>query len=213
MLSTEPHVESEIGYASGQQGWPGGGMNNLYIVLPAPGSGYAFAECGSHHFSASLNAPFATVSWPGDIVGASCANQDPANPDRNGVGASINLSHEYAEAVTDPVPITDAGHYTGWVNSSGWEIADVCDSAGSGGQLTSGVWVTPLWSNAQSGCVLSGPVAPPPSWHFDNLSGTTLKAPPDIASDQKNRHVFVEAPTKTSGRNGGPELAGPAGRT
>ena len=79
-------------------------------------------------------------------------------------GFSIVGGHEYAEAVTDPVPPT------GWIDLadgvSGGEIADKCawagtiwgtpDPAGNLTLLTGTFAMQSLWSNATGGCVMSG---------------------------------------------------------
>jgi hypothetical protein len=67
-------------------------------------------------------------------------------------GFSIVGGHEYAEAITDPEPAS------GWVDSSGSEIGDLCAWQGlttlslPGGSYA----IQPLWSNNAGGCVASG---------------------------------------------------------
>jgi serine protease len=67
-------------------------------------------------------------------------------------GFSIVGGHEYAEAVTDPEPAS------GWVDSSGQEIGDLCAWQGlTTLSLPSGSYaIQPLWSNNAGGCVASG---------------------------------------------------------
>ncbi|MES2153847.1 MAG: hypothetical protein V4510_01795 [bacterium] len=75
-------------------------------------------------------------------------------------GVSIVAGHEYAEVVTDPVPVT------GWADSTGGagENADKCAWVTSGpGHMQNVAWSTGtfavqgLWSNAASGCVITYP--------------------------------------------------------
>jgi serine protease len=67
-------------------------------------------------------------------------------------GFSIVGGHEYAEAVTDPEPSS------GWVDSSGEEIGDLCAWQGltTLGLATGSYAIQPLWSNNAGGCVASG---------------------------------------------------------
>jgi hypothetical protein len=176
------HAQDEAEYAMAQRGWPGAGINNIYIVLPAPGSKYTYVEgCGAHHWSSRFNAPYAIVSWAEGETFGGCANYDPSGQKRAFVGTSMAASHEYAEAVVDP-----HGADTAW-----GEIADAC--AGTyGAQLSNGGWVEAIWDNSQAACAFSGPVGSSPTWHYDPLGGATT-ADPDIASDQPNRlNVFLK---------------------
>ena len=67
-------------------------------------------------------------------------------------GFSIVGGHEYAEAITDPEPAS------GWVDSSGSEIGDLCAWQGlTTLSLSTGSYaIQPLWSNNAGGCVASG---------------------------------------------------------
>jgi hypothetical protein len=169
------HAQDEAEYAISQRGWPGAGVNNTYMVLPAPGSKFTYAEgCGVHHYSTRLNAPYAIVGWP-EAGGPfeHCSDYDPSGQKRPWVGASMTASHEYAEAVTDPLGVN-----TGWTDADGVEIADKCYGT-YGAQLPNGGWVEALWSNFSGGCSFVGP--PAPKWHSDNLGGT-FTSDLDIAS-------------------------------
>jgi len=68
------------------------------------------------------------------------------------------LAHEYAEAVTDPVPVTgwrDCLISTGMCSGFG-EIADICGQ----GELPSGLKVSKLWDNHEHSCSI-GDLEPP----------------------------------------------------
>ncbi len=159
------NIENEIQYAIGQRGWPGGGINNLYMVLPAPGSKYQSGfvlGCGSHYFASSLGSPMAYVGWPGDEPFKGCPSIYDPGQLRDWVSASVVASHEYAEAVTDPV----TKKYLGTFNGVGWiteaeerEVADKCIYLGGG--MANGFHVNYLWDNSQNQCALA-PAPPPP---------------------------------------------------
>jgi DNA-binding beta-propeller fold protein YncE len=159
----ETHLVNEIEYALTQQPWPGGGINNVYLVLPAPGSKFeaGFGGCGAHHYSLSLGVPYGYVFWPGDQPGILCSGNDPSGESRNWVGEVMTASHEYAEAVTDPItPAANGGVKTGWIdNADGSEVADKCNDL-FGGTLENGSYVVQLWDNGRNGCYLqvNGPL-------------------------------------------------------
>ncbi len=101
-------------------------------------------------------------------AGASCG-ANMVNSGAGGVldGATSTASHEYAETLSDQFPET--ARVPGWANSSGNEIADLCDyiSAPNPGAmydltLATGTFVVQgLWSNqadgGRGGCVQSAP--------------------------------------------------------
>ncbi|MDH6130760.1 hypothetical protein P3T37_000127 [Kitasatospora sp. MAA4] len=69
---------------------------------------------------------------------------------------SIVEGHEFAESVTDPQPSS------GWVDSNGEEIGDLCESNFQKVALSTGTFaMQPLWSNNDGGCVITpgGPVS------------------------------------------------------
>ena len=152
------HIEEEAQYAVKQQGWPAGGINNLYMVLPAPGSKYQSGfvlGCGSHYFSSALGSPDAYVGWPGDEPFKGCLG----NGGTPSAGATVTASHEYAEAVTDPVTKKYAGTFTGWITEEKEdEIADKC--YGLGGGAINGIYMSYLWDNSIEACTLSHPPVP-----------------------------------------------------
>lgn len=63
---------------------------------------------------------------------------------------SIVEGHEFAESVTDPQPST------GWVDASGEEIGDLCESNFQDVTFATGTFaMQPLWSNNAGGCVIT----------------------------------------------------------
>jgi Ricin-type beta-trefoil lectin domain-like/Ricin-type beta-trefoil lectin domain len=156
---SEAHLENELEYAIAQRKWPGAGYDNVYIVLPAPGSKFepGFVEgCGRHRYSGRISATYAYAYWPaGETEG--CLEGFPAGP-----ALSATVSHEYAEAVTDPVTVSYAGHKTGWIDGAEnnyTEIADKCFRYGIM-QLPNGSYAQELWDNYQDRCSLSDPSPP-----------------------------------------------------
>ncbi len=130
-------------------------VNADYIVaLPhgiAP-SGFGTQYCAYH---STTTAAGHTIAWTNDPyspdAGAACgagAVNTPGTLD----GVSIVGGQEQAEVETDPIS------NTGWLDSSGGEIADKCawtnliNNPNAGGYPTA-----PLWSNAMMRCVQSYP--------------------------------------------------------
>jgi len=163
---TNERVEDEINFALSQNGWPAGGRENLYVVLPAPGAGFTHHPgCGEHHYSTVLSSPYLYFGWPGDEAFAGCRQADPTGQERAWVGASVSLSHEYAESVTDTETKVNAGQYTGWLDTSleplgEGEIADLdCGQAGN----VNGAYVQRIWDISAGVCALED--ANPPQYY------------------------------------------------
>jgi hypothetical protein len=127
----------------------------LYVVLPAPGTLPPRGECGHHsYYSATLDGHrkkviYALVPYLRGDADASCGGGASAN------GASVDeitvtLSHEVAEAVTDP-------YLDAWGKGTSNEIADQCDNgfvaSWGGAQLA----VQQLWSNHAFACISDPP--------------------------------------------------------
>ncbi len=147
----------EIQYAQAQRGWPGAGINNFYFVLPAPGTTYIKNICAVHHYSGTLGAPWGYAGWAED-GSIDCRSADPSGNKLLARALTEHASHEYSEAVTDPVTPEYAGQLTGWVQpalGAAGEIADLCPTGG--GQMAGGYYVTALWDNYQNKCSLSDP--------------------------------------------------------
>ena len=127
---------------------------DIFVLSPSgtqpdgfPNTGF----CAWHDYtsSSSGNIPYTNMPYVLD-AGSSCG----ANSVQNQLdGFSIVGGHEYAEAVTDPVPAS------GWLDSSGSEIGDKCAWQNlSALNLSTGSFaVQPIWSNYDSGCTLSAP--------------------------------------------------------
>jgi hypothetical protein len=151
---TEPGMESEILRAESVRSWPAGGLNNFYLVLPAPGSTYVNPICGAHRYSGTLNAPWGYVTSAKN-ASFNCLKIDPTGQERLGPVLSTGASHEYAEAVTDPVTNSFAGHWTGWMTPSEGPAGEIADECGGWVTLPNGSYVEALRDNYQHACSAS----------------------------------------------------------
>ncbi len=145
--------------------------NATYFVYTPSGDsmrGFGTQWCAWHSSTSSGGNTYAYAYMPYiPDAGTSCGmNYVNSTNDSFGNGYfdgfSIVGGHEYAEAITDPHPSS------GWTNSSGSEIGDLCawnSNGGVSGNITLGsnyFAVQPLWSNATttstgSHCVMSYP--------------------------------------------------------
>ena|GEM_PF-1340421 len=110
-------IKEEIQYSINTRGWSPN-YENQYVVLfppgPEPSSLWEFA-CAAHGWSGQ----FAWVALPWSPEG--CQRGLAV-----GNAMQVSASHEYAEAVTDPIPTEN---YWGWENENfGGEIADICNT-------------------------------------------------------------------------------------
>lgn len=138
--------------------------NATYVVFTPSGksmSGFATQWCAWHSVTSSSSGEVAYAYLPYQPdAGASCGmNFVNAGNDSYGNGYfdgfSIVGGHEYAEAQTDPH--TASGQYA-WEDSRGNEIGDKCAWSSTSTNITLGsayYAVQPLWSNANTGCVMS----------------------------------------------------------
>jgi hypothetical protein len=138
--------------------------NATYFVFTPSGHsmrGFGTQWCAWHSETSSggNTVAYAYMPYQPD-AGTSCGENFVNSTDNsfgNGYfdGFSIVGGHEYAEAMTDPHPAS--GTYA-WIDSSGSEIGDKCAWSSLSGDITLGsnyFAVQPLWSNANSGCVMS----------------------------------------------------------
>jgi hypothetical protein len=140
-------LEEEVAYAIAQAKWSRT-QNAQFVFLPAPGStyesGFDTGFCGYHSVD-SHGSSYTFVPYIGDEpFYQDCAGYDASGNADN--VTSMVASHEYAESATDPVP------GTGWTDSEGYEIADICASGDN--LLSNGSWVQGLWDNSDEACAL-----------------------------------------------------------
>lgn len=129
-----------------------------YIVATPTGhstSGFGVQYCAWHSSASDgFGNPVAYTNFPYQTdAGASCG-ENFVNPGSAGLldGVSIVGGHEYAEAMTDP-------NLDAWYDANGQETGDKCawSPASADIALSTGSFaVQPLWSNAVSGCAMSG---------------------------------------------------------
>jgi hypothetical protein len=146
----ETKVEEEVGRAIKKNAWPIE-KDAQFILVTAPGSTYARgfgAEfCAYHGLTAGSQAVYAFIPYQGDPPFGTngCLNTDQQ---RNPVHkTSKSVSHEYAEAATDP-------RLNSWLSSSGAEIADLCSNE-IDLELFPGVWVQNQYDNYLNACAHS----------------------------------------------------------
>jgi hypothetical protein len=168
----DSQVQAEIKKVMASKGWTGG-SNKLYFLFTAKGIGSCFSStsgssncafsgyCAYHSNSGTGSTGVLYANMPyGDTVPSNCdAGQRPNGDDAD---ATLNVtSHEHNEAITDP-------YGTAWYDRSGNENGDKCawtfgtalgsTSFGQYNQVigTGKYYLQREWSNAHSGCVLTG---------------------------------------------------------
>ncbi len=154
IASAAKRLMNHVGYSA----------NATYFVFTPTGhsmNGFGTQWCAWHSVTSSTKGSVAYAYMPYQPdAGTSCGmNFVNGGDDSFGHGFFDGMSvvggHEYAEAETDPH--TSSGSYA-WLDSSGNEIGDKCAWSASSGNITLGgnyFAVQPLWSNANSGCVMS----------------------------------------------------------
>ena len=121
---------------------------DIYVMSPSGTQPANFPNanfCAWHDWDG--NVAYTNMPYVLD-AGAKCG----ANSVQNQLdGFSIVGGHEYAEAATDPEPAS------GWVDSNGEEIGDLCawDNDQTVGLSTGTFAMQPLYSNSANGCVFS----------------------------------------------------------
>lgn len=140
-------IKEEVASAIKANGWTRE-ANAQFAVLPAPSTtyqaGFGSGLCGCHGVDKS-GSSYAFVPYVGDEPFTSCRHYDAKEDISH--ATSMIASHEYAESATDPSP------NSGWVDSEGFENADICSSGDD--QLPNGTWVQGTWDNHENACSLS----------------------------------------------------------
>ncbi|MFE9425652.1 hypothetical protein ACFYNO_22090 [Kitasatospora sp. NPDC006697] len=145
--SEQPDIAAEAQYAAQYFGVSGPDVD-IVVVSPSGTHPDAFPDhgfCAWHSWTGSVaytNLPF--LPDVGSLCGAGTV-QGPMD------GFGIVAGHEYAEAITDPVP------FSGWTDPNYQEIGDLCAWSGLA-MVGLGPWrfpMQPLYSNRAGGCVLS----------------------------------------------------------
>jgi hypothetical protein len=166
---TDAQLQAELTHVMSVKGWAGG-LNKIFLVFTGQGEGSCFDStssqcsytyyCGYHSAIGSGssaviygNEPYAA---PNACQGGTSPTGDPAADS----AASI-ATHEVTESITDPIP------GTGWIDSSGNEIGDLCAwnygangwDSGKANQFWNGHYyeLQMMWDNHVNGCVQKGP--------------------------------------------------------
>ena len=168
---TDAQLQAEIASVVAQKRWPQDGRSMYFLMTPrnvgscddATGAVCAFSYYCAYHcgFDTSKGTILYTNEpYPGtDLRG--CGSGQSPNGDVDADSAINTLSHEHNETITDPLG-------TAWWDNKGYENADKCAwtfGAALGGapgaqynqQIGTGrYYLQRNWSNASSGCVLTG---------------------------------------------------------
>ncbi|WP_181799536.1 hypothetical protein [Kitasatospora acidiphila] len=144
--SSQSGIAAEADRAASHFGVAGDTDAQIVVLSPHgtspdgwPGSGF----CAYHDYSGSVS--YTNMPYQLDApAGSRCPN--------SALGGKLDAfsiveGHEYAESISDPQPSS------GWVNSSGQEIGDTCESNFQKVALPTGTFaMQPLWSNRAGGC-------------------------------------------------------------
>ncbi|MGF1426058.1 hypothetical protein [Kitasatospora sp. LaBMicrA B282] len=148
--SQQQDIAAEADSAAAHFGVAGNPDAQIVVMSPSgtspdgwPASGF----CAWHDYTGSVS--YTNMPYQLDApAGSRCPNNLLGNP----LSAfSIVEGHEYAESISDPQPSS------GWVDPSGEEIGDLCESNFQNVTLPTGTFpMQPLWSNKAGGCSISG---------------------------------------------------------
>jgi hypothetical protein len=159
---TAASIREEVAYSINHQGWGTPSYENQYVVIMSPQATFTkglTGFCGAHAWwGEGHNLAFTIAGWPSE----GCYEAGAIQPWQS---LQETLSHEWAEAATDPIPVAP---YRGWSNSH-WESCEgkcgeiyelfysycaeyycltneeVADECGSGED--SGYWLNKLYDN------------------------------------------------------------------
>jgi hypothetical protein len=168
---TDAQMQAEIQSVIAAQKWPNGGLNNIYFLFTSSGEGScgdasntfcAYVDFCAYH-TATTGSPtiiYAIMPYADPNV---CQNPGQSSPNADAFAdtATTAASHELSEAITDPEP------NSGWINSAGNEIGDLCAykygtntwDSGKANQNWNGVFfeLQQEWDNHRGLCVQVGP--------------------------------------------------------
>jgi hypothetical protein len=164
---TDAQIQAEIARVIGSVGWTPGAGKMFFMFTPRNvgscfGNTCAFSGyCAYHGFFGPASAPTIYANQPyAAFVPSACDSGQ--HPNGNAADATINVtSHEHNEANTDPL-------LNAWYDGQGFENGDKCawtfgtplgsTATGQYNQVigTGTYYLQREWSNASSGCVLTG---------------------------------------------------------
>ena len=164
---TDGQLRTEIDHVVSAKGWPRGTGNIYFLFTPKNvgscfGSSCAFTYFCAYHSSFGSGSSvtlYANMPYAAFVPSACGSGQSPNGDDAD---STINVtSHEHNESITDPLG-------SAWYDRQGNENGDKCawnfgatlgsTSTGRYNQVigTGKYYLQQEWSNARSGCVLTG---------------------------------------------------------
>lgn len=170
---TDTQLQTELKRVMALKGWTGGN-NKIYMIYTAQGEGSCFSSTGgsnncaytgycAYHSSMTVNST--TVIYGNEPYGVPANCQVSGTPSPTGDPAADTAataaSHEITEAISDPL----GG--SGWTDSAGYEIGDICAydygantyDNGKANQYWNGRYyeLQREWDNHANACVQTGP--------------------------------------------------------
>lgn len=158
-------IQAEVTHAQGVKGWTSS-IHNLFFVFTSKNENECFDTsrsectfttfCGYHSFFGS-NTLYSYIPYTGTNLSA-CGVPRTPNNDINADSSISVVSHELAEAVTDPL-------LNAWFDASGEEIGDKCafqfssTNSSNGDTIMNGdpYEIQLEWNNRKSTCSLNAP--------------------------------------------------------
>jgi hypothetical protein len=148
---------AELMKAISARGWSNDGDTQFVFLMPAGANLGPSYYCGFHTQGNDASGRTYVYSVIGDQN-----EQRDGDPAREcliygltSLGAlESTVSHEYAEAATDPLPFTDPG----WTTNDGYEVGDLCEGVPQAGGFSdtsvaiNGIEFQELWNNRTSSC-------------------------------------------------------------
>jgi hypothetical protein len=167
---TDAQMQAEITKVIAAQSWPNGGITNIYFLYTSSGEGScvdgtnafcAYNQYCAYHSATGAQPIIYAIEPYGDPNYCQNPGQPSPNGDVYGDTAATSSSHELSESITDPEPDS------GWINSAGNEIGDLCAynygvnswDSGKANQNWSGspFELQQEWDNHKGACVQVGP--------------------------------------------------------
>jgi hypothetical protein len=182
-------LAAEISRVATAQGWARGTSSLYFVFTPKNVTGcwdsagttcFATSYCAYHSWYSDSNGLIVFASQPYAALTSGCGAGWLNSPNHDDADLTLNVaSHEHNEAITDPL-------LNAWYDSVGAENGDKCawsfatQLGGSTGaqynqRIGSGVYeLQQEWSNAASGCALTGAAVPavPTNTVAPSVSGT-----------------------------------------
>lgn len=166
---TDAQLQTELAHVMSIKGWTGG-LNKIFLIFTGKGEGSCFdststacsytSYCAYHSVIGSGSSAVIYGNEPYALPNVCQAGTSPTGDPAADSAASV-AAHEVTESITDPIPST------GWVDSSGNEIGDLCAwnygtngwDGGKANQFWNGHYyeLQMMWDNHVNGCVQDGP--------------------------------------------------------